>query len=188
MKQKSHQALGCFLEAAYLQNVPRAARRAFLFGCTQPDRNPITYCKGSIRCNWLRGHNYENAAPWMAKLCNRLESKVVFSLWDYYSLGKLIHYTADAFTYAHNSAFPKNIAAHRTYESMLEADFLNYIKNPPEITCRTHSCLWPAIAALHQQYWDSAPSQMRDCRYIFMAANFVMRHMAQAFCTNELIL
>lgn len=124
MRNKSHAAMGRRLLREYMPGLPRRYTRIFLLGCIQPDKNPATYIKGSLRSQWLRGHNYSNAHRYMMRLANRLEVKSHFSYWDYYSLGKLIHYTMDAFTLPHNNHFPTALRSHRCYEIQLQRYFL----------------------------------------------------------------
>lgn len=38
---------------------------AFLFGSFQPDVNPLSYLKGSLHYNKLRGHNYINSRAYI---------------------------------------------------------------------------------------------------------------------------
>ena len=113
MRGKSHRCLGQYLAQHYMPDVPKPYVKAFQLGCIEPDRNPITYLKGSFRCQWLRGHNYRNARRFMREISWRLEKKDKLNLWDYYTLGKLIHYTTDAFTYAHNDSFTTSFSDHR---------------------------------------------------------------------------
>ena len=75
MRGKSHISLGYYLIDRYLSHVPRRYQRAFLLGCIEPDRNPATYLKGSVRFQWLRGHNYLNAQQFMQRIAARLEKK-----------------------------------------------------------------------------------------------------------------
>ena len=70
MRGKSHCQLGSFLAATYFPHIPAVYRRAFLLGCIEPDRNFATYFKGSIRAQWLRGHNFENAKRYMARIAS----------------------------------------------------------------------------------------------------------------------
>ena len=49
MRGQSHLSLGQYLAGRYMNHTPKASVRAFLLGCIQPDRNPATYLKGSIR-------------------------------------------------------------------------------------------------------------------------------------------
>lgn len=57
MRGKSHRCLGQYLVEHYMENIPGRYVKAFLVGCIEPDRNPVTYLKGSLRFQWLRGHN-----------------------------------------------------------------------------------------------------------------------------------
>ena len=41
---------------------------------------------------------------------------------------RLIHYTTDAFTYAHNDTFPTALSDHREYEAALQDHFLEYMR------------------------------------------------------------
>lgn len=125
MRRQSHIAMGRFLLRTYLPNLPRQYARLFLLGCIEPDGNPATYLKGSIRAQWFQGHNFSNASPFLFRLTQRLERKTAFSAWDYYSLGKAIHYTLDAFTYPHNRHFGKGLSHHRIYEVKLQLYFLS---------------------------------------------------------------
>ena len=75
MRGKSHRCLGKYLVQHYMSDTPERYVKAFLLGCIEPDRNPATYLKGSIRCQWLRGHNYRNARRFMRAISARLEKK-----------------------------------------------------------------------------------------------------------------
>ena len=127
MRGKSHRSLGNYLAERYLSNRSKLCVRAFLIGCVEPDWNYTTYLKGSFRAQWLRGHNFENASPFMQRLSARLERKEKLRLWDYYAAGKLIHYTVDAFTYVHNSVFQEPLKIHREFEAELQTYFLQYL-------------------------------------------------------------
>ena len=113
MRGKSHITIGNYLIHRYMVETPQIYRTAFLFGCIEPDRNPLTYLKGSLRCQWLRGHNYRNARRYMRRISIRLENRTSWTMLDYYTLGKLIHYTTDAFTYPHNDSFTTALQDHR---------------------------------------------------------------------------
>ena len=75
MRGKSHCQLGNYLVNTYFPQISGPYRTAFLLGCIEPDRNPATYLKGSVRAQWLRGHNYENAKHFMGRIARRLEQK-----------------------------------------------------------------------------------------------------------------
>lgn len=169
MRGKSHRYLGQYLVRHYMNNVPQLYKKAFLIGCVEPDRNPATYLKGSIRCQWLRGHNYRNARRFMRSISCRLEKKEKLSFFDYYTLGKLIHYTTDAFTYAHNDTFPTNLSDHREYEVALQEHFLAYIEEDPEVDPKVARSIMEAIYSYHQEYEDQESSIHIDSRFALAA-------------------
>lgn len=174
MRVKSHHNLGIYLAEHYMQNVPQRYVRAFLIGCVEPDRNPTTYLKGSIHSQWLRGHNFENARRFMRSISRRLEGKQDLKLWDYYTLGKLIHYTADAFTYAHNASFPTNLSDHREYEAELQTYFLQYLQEDPEVNIQVAQTIMGAIYTIHREYEQEQATPFRDARFALQACCCVL--------------
>lgn len=166
MKQESHRLLGHHL-IDRLQNQPkRRHTRAFLIGCVQPDRNPLSYLKGSIRSRWFYGHNYQNADRWIERHINHLSAKEKWNLWNYYCLGKLIHYTSDAFTYVHNNCFKDTIAAHRAYEDRLQEQFLLRLDEDTTMEVESFAGLNSFFRAAHQTYLEVEANVQRDCKYI----------------------
>lgn len=152
MRNKSHALMGRILLCKYLPSLPKASAKAFLLGCTQPDKNPATYIKGSLRSCWLRGHNYSNASRYMMRLALRLDGKTHLSAWDCYSLGKLIHYTLDAFTFAHDERFPKDLKAHRHYEARLQNFFLAQVRRRSVPTIPFQGSPAGLIRSMHAAY------------------------------------
>ncbi len=167
MKPKSHHLLGQYLVREYLNHLPRAHTKAFLLGCVEPDKNPATYLKGSLRCQWLRGHNYANARRFMTRLAERLEKKETLTVLDCYALGKLIHYTADAFTAAHNTDFPADLNFHRSYEAKLQAYFIPFLLKKPQCSCLISDSIMESIRDAHRQYRKEAQSIHTDCKWTF---------------------
>jgi len=165
VRGKSHHCLGRYLANHYMNTVPKRFVTAFLIGCTEPDRNPATYLKGSIRCQWLRGHNYHNARRFMRRISVRLETKETWNLWDYYTLGKLIHYTADAFTSAHNDRFPKELADHREYENQLQEHFLRFMAQDPKVDVDAARDVMTIVARFHRDYEQQAPGLHIDSQF-----------------------
>lgn len=174
MRGKSHICLGQYLITHYMQDLPRRYTRAFLLGCIEPDRNPATYLKGSIRWQWLRGHNYLNARRFMRRVSARLEQKDTLRLFDYYTLGKLIHYTADAFTFAHNDSFPENLSDHREYEVQLQNHFLAYIQEDPQVDIRLARTIMEGIGSYHREYSSQDTDIFRDSRFALQACCCVL--------------
>lgn len=169
MRGKSHEALGQYLLREYAPELSPSAKRAFLIGCIEPDRNPTTYLKGSIRNHWMRGHNYNSANRLISRLAVRLERKRLFSLWDYYSLGKLMHYSTDAFTYAHNEHFPKNLPAHRLYEVSLQIFFLRHLSQCRKPTVKAEESCANLLRRMHEQYMHLPGAVEIDTAYAFAA-------------------
>ena len=165
MRRKSHRQLGLYLADRYMSHVPNTHIRAFLLGCVEPDHNPATYLKGSLRCQWLRGHNYRNARRFLRRISRRLEAKDRWNLWDYYTLGKLIHYVADAFTLAHNDCFTLDLEAHRQYEAGLQKHFLQYLQQDPQVDPKTAASVMDTIYQYHDLYEQQEASIRTDARY-----------------------
>lgn len=174
MRGKSHQSLGRFLAREFPENTSKLHIRAFLVGCIEPDRNPVTYFKGSLRCQWLRGHNYENARRYMQRISARLERKQHWNLFDWYTLGKLIHYTADAFTYAHNNTCPSDLAVHRDYEVRLQNHFLEYLEGDPNVDVTAARTIMDTISRYHDDYISRPVDIQTDARFALNACCCVL--------------
>lgn len=174
MRGKSHQHLGKFLVRRYMSDAPNRYVRAFLIGCIEPDRNPVTYLKGSIRRQWLRGHNFENAKRYMYRIARRLERKPRWTLLDYYTLGKLIHYTTDAFTYAHNESFGTALSDHQVYEASLQEYFLDYLSTHPEVETAAFRSVADAIRSYHRAYSRTNADIRTDSRFALTASCCVL--------------
>ena len=165
MRAKSHRLLGQFLAQRYLGHIPKPCIQAFLAGCTQPDKNPTTYLKGSLRSRWLHGHDYANAKRYMRRISLRLRRKCNWNLLDYYTLGKLIHYTADAFTAAHGEDFDGDLRAHRRYECQLHQYFGRHLLRLSPPFPHVHNCAMETIRHYHRQYRKRPPSICTDTDY-----------------------
>lgn len=174
IKAKSHKTLGQFLSRNYLQVAPRRHIAAFKLGCTQPDMNPATYLKGSLRCQWLRGHNWNNASRYMARLSRRLEQRRKLRILDYYALGKLIHYTVDAFTSAHNAHFPVHLHQHREYEDHLQDYFLEYLKDVAPVCRPASGAVMDTITAYHDEYICKPTDIRTDARYSLLVTSLII--------------
>lgn len=174
MRAKSHHRLGKLLADQYLLGAPRRYIMAFVIGCTEPDKNPATYLKGSLRSRWLRGHNWSNSQRYMQRIALRLEQRDQLKLLDYYTMGKLIHYTVDAFTSAHNDSFPADLHIHRHYEEKLQRYFLSYLENSQSRHPQIHDSVMDTIRTYHRQY-TQLPSNVRtDTRYCIGVASLVV--------------
>ena len=128
MQKRSHKLLASTLLSAQDGFSARRFELAFLFGSFQQDCNPLTYLKGSRRARNLRGHNYSNSQPYIASRIAKLQNRQRWTMWQYYTLGKLTHYLADAFTYPHNENYTESLIAHRQYEDDLRSYLAQYLR------------------------------------------------------------
>ncbi len=174
MRGKSHRCLGNYLIRNYMPELSQLRRKAFLIGCIEPDRNPTTYLKGSVRHQWLRGHNFLNAQRYMNRIARRLERREYLTLLDYYTLGKLIHYTTDAFTYAHNDMFTTDLNDHREYEISLQEHFLDYMAQDPSVDPKIARTIMEAISSYHRQYQALPRDIHTDTRFALTACCCVL--------------
>ena len=107
----------------------------------------------------------------------RLEQKDRWNLWNYYTLGKLTHYVADAFTFPHNEHWPDSLASHHVYETQLRIYLAEHLREYAFPDCSAEQLdLIPALEALHRQYLESRNSDLsRDTRFIVEATGLLMR-------------
>lgn len=177
MKQESHRRLGQYLMEQLQQPPKRRYSKAFLLGCVEPDSNPFSYLKGSIRSKWFYGHNYQNADRWIDRSIRRLQRHEHWKIFDYYRLGKLIHYTSDAFTYVHNNCFNEPISAHRAYEWQLQDQFLQRLSDYQALREARRRDLDTAFRAAHEQYLQTVADVQNDCRYILEMTTRLFRQL-----------
>lgn len=174
MQKRSHKLLA----AALLQSENGFAERrfelAFLFGSFEPDCNPLSYLKGSIQSYTLRGHNFTNSQRYINRQISRLQRRGHWSVWQYYTLGKLTHYLADAFTYPHNEHYADTLLSHHQYETDLRT-YLDEVLRQQALE-RGQACqdLTAVIAQLHEQYMDAVAGIREDAQYILEATGLLM--------------
>ncbi|MDO4555629.1 MAG: zinc dependent phospholipase C family protein [Lachnospiraceae bacterium] len=183
MQTRDHKMLAIYLITQLgINDIPDIYEDMFIIGNTEPDINLFTYLHGLGRKKKIRGHNYENIRPIMNKMFQRLSEKEDFGLWDYYYLGKLMHYVADAFTFPHNQVFEGTLKKHREYEKELHITITNILQKHEwrkENTKRRSR--FRDIELLHERYLKTAGSIENDCCYILQAAEL----MANAFLLQE---
>lgn len=174
MQKRSHKHLASALLRSQHGFHARRFELAFLFGSFQPDCNPLTYLKGSRRARKLRGHNFSNSQPYIYAHIQKLQRCHHWTMWQYYTLGKLTHYLADAFTYPHNENYPDSLMDHRRYEHDLRlrlAEHLSHSSLQFQSICQD---LTTTIEQLHQQYMISRSDPDCDIRYIVKATCLLM--------------
>lgn len=118
MKQRDHRALAYYLRAHFSEQVLLADRRwrLFLMGSVCPDYNPFTYMRGMGKSHGMLGHNLPYSEEYIQKQLIKLQRKGVHSAWDFFRLGRLMHYLADSFTYPHTLSKGIPMELHRAYE------------------------------------------------------------------------
>lgn len=175
MQKRSHKLLARTLLDSCNGFPKKRFELAFLFGSFQPDCNPLSYLKGSIHGKTLMGHNFTNSQKYIERRIARLQSRSKWRVWQYYTLGKLTHYLADAFTFPHNETYHESIAAHRQYEAAMRERFSQYLTSLPEpLIVSSDEDVAASIDCLHHQYLSAASDAIRDFGYILKATTTLM--------------
>lgn len=176
MQKRSHKLLASALLQSQQGFAARRYELAFLFGSFQPDCNPLTYLKGSLHGRRLQGHCYPNSRAYVESRIRRLQQRREhWTMWQYYTLGKLTHYLADAFTYPHNDFFPDGLLDHHNYESELRRYLAGYLSQRHLRREELRQDLTEALEDLHCQYVADGEAGLRqDVRYILEATLLLM--------------
>ena len=174
MRTKDHKLLGTFLLRQEGHALPFLYKAAFLAGNVEPDHNLFTYLHGMFRAKKFHGHNYENIYPVMKKIHTALQAQDSFGIRKYYRLGKLMHYTADAFTYPHNRAFRGSLRQHRRYEHHLHMKFSLFLQVQEEASRHAPQIEgFRELESLHQEYLQNVGSCLWDCQYILRVTSML---------------
>ena len=174
MQKRSHKLLASMLLQSQHGFAARRYELAFLFGSFQPDCNPLSYLKGSLRARKFRGHNFSNSQLYINAHIARLRQCRSWTTWQYYTLGKLTHYLADAFTYPHNENWPNTLMDHHRYETDLRLSLAEHLSRQALRRRQRRQDLIAAIEQLHRQYMDSKSDLEQDIRYILEATGLLM--------------
>ena len=147
---------------------------AFLFGSFEPDVNPLSYLKGSVQHKKLRGHNYANSRAHINSQIQKLQRRSRWTIWQYYTLGKLTHYLADAFTYPHNENYPDTMLSHHKYETDLRHFLAGYLAHRQLQRQQVRRDIVAALEELHDQYMAARAGTYRDARFICKATSLLV--------------
>lgn len=174
MQKRSHKLLAHTLMDSCNGFDKKRFEMAFVFGSFQPDCNPLSYLKGFARGKKFMGHNFSNSQLYIHAQIRRLQRRERWSVWQYYTLGKLTHYLADAFTFPHNDSYTDSLIAHRQYEDALREQFAQYMEEYTQRAAKARQDLNEALDRLHCQYEDTVSDWQRDIRYILEATELLM--------------
>ena len=170
MISKDHSLLGRLFAQQMIKNKSFFAVHLFVTGCVFPDHNPLTYLRGICKGHPLKAHFLFLSYSEIQRLCRKLESRKRLYLWDYYSLGALLHYVADAFTFPHNEHYTGTMLEHTQYEhGSLHQAFERYLtgkfqfeRYAPDRMHSTEDFFWK----LHDAYMETEPTAFCDAQYI----------------------
>lgn len=175
MQKRSHKLLASALLSSRRGFDARRYEWAFLFGSFQPDCNPFSYLRGFRQGKTFGGHNYSNSRCYIDAQIEKLQQRSSrWTMWQYYTLGKLTHYLADAFTYPHNDHFPNSVLDHHRYETDLRLYLADYLSREKLRREKMRRDLTTAISELHRQYMATASGPRRDANYILRATALLM--------------
>lgn len=170
MIAKDHYMLGGFLAQHMIKNSSPLANHLFVIGCVFPDQNPMTYLRGLCMGHPLKTHFLFLSYPEILRLCNKLENRKKLYIWDYYTLGVLLHYVADAFTFPHNEHYKGSMLEHAGYEfTQLHNTFEQYLNSELDVEIYSTSNMQnieSTFSKLHDSYMQTEPSAACDSKYI----------------------
>ena len=174
LHKRSHKLLASALLQSRSGFDARRYEWAFLLGSFQPDCNPFTFLRGSFRARAFGGHRFSNSQPYINARIRNLQRRSVWGTRHYYTLGKLTHYLADAFTYPHNETFPDTLMDHHRYETALRLSLAEQLASPPAVPQVCCHDLPAAIDRLHREYLAAESDVRSDIRYILEATGLLM--------------
>lgn len=174
MQKRTHTLLARTLLRGGMGLPARRYELAFIFGSFEPDVNPFSYLKGSLHYNKLKGHNYNNSRAYINAQILRLQRRQRWTVWHYYTLGKLTHYLADAYTYPHNPDYPDTMLEHHNYETDLRQFMRGYLAHQYLRRQQVRRDLVAALEELHAQYMATRASMVRDANYILKATSLLV--------------
>ncbi|HOP12072.1 MAG TPA: zinc dependent phospholipase C family protein [Oscillospiraceae bacterium] len=176
MLKQSHKLLGEYLIHNCAELPKKRHKKLFLWGCVEPDYNYLTYLKGSLKIQPFRGHHYPNGQSRILRLVRRLRRNHRRNVLNFYRLGKLMHYVADAFTYTHNPEFGGRVKGHHSYEINLHSRFQSgFCGTVFPLQNGKSGSAEALFFDAHQQYTETPAGFSTDLDYIVKVAASVFR-------------
>lgn len=172
MKTEDHFRLAIHLKNQYLKNLPALSKLAFIIGSVEPDVNLFTYLLG-WKIRFLYGHNWNNAKKYLE---NKLQKTAHAQKVNWFSVGRIVHFTADAFTYTHNSYFVGGFYKHTKYEKQMHQYFIPQMTKAHPRFNNSGENLHQYILKRHNEYMWAPPSAKTDTEFILSAVNLITNH------------
>ena len=185
MQKRSHKLLANSLLRSHRGFAARRYELAFLFGSFQPDCNPLTFLRGIRFTHKPQGHNFISTQLYINRRIRDLQRRSEWSIWQYYTLGKLTHYLADAFTYPHNEHYSDSLMNHHRYETELRQCLAEHLSRTEPLKQQLRHELTDALDQLHRQYMESRSNLEQDIRYILEATALLMAGCAPSPCASR---
>lgn len=184
MQTKDHLQFGRYLAEIFaIDEGPR--KMAFILGNIMPDINKFSYIRGYVQLRrsctsrpsftqrrrmLIGGHTAEGSCKYVNHMYYKQCKKQKLYLWDYYRIGKALHYLADRFTYPHTMAYEEGFFSHVAYEKELHLAFSDLLRSVGNVRYRVTTCFRHIdFCALYMAYRRSKASVENDCAYILAA-------------------
>lgn len=180
MRKKSHISLAKYIVDSFAEQDMQRYKRAFYFGSILPD------CKPSFL---TERHEIEGTFPKvqqeMKLLVEKRKDYQINMRVFYRSLGEIIHYIADYFTFPHNAHYQGNLRMHCAYEEQLKITLKEYIESGEA----QKNCIWlrgnaqilnsteaicDFIQMAHDRYVSIKNTVEEDCRQIVAVCHQVV--------------
>ncbi|MDO5409486.1 MAG: zinc dependent phospholipase C family protein [Lachnospiraceae bacterium] len=184
MRKKSHIGLARFLTNDRHQKLLTYHRYFFYAGSILPD------CRPSFLTT---KHNIENTLPLIQDYMERVRlhrvrtAATYLNRRDCITVGEILHYIADYFTYPHNSIYPGNLKDHCHYEQYLKLRLREYFQSgkaldvkftPLEDRMSTREII-RFIQQKHKEYLTLPNHSIEsDCEYIIAVNKSVLSALA----------
>lgn len=184
MRKKSHIGLAKYLTDHKHQELLSSHRYFFYAGSILPD------CRPSFLTT---KHNIENTLPLIQQYMERIRLHRIYAAHTYFNrrdcitIGQVLHYIADYFTYPHNSIYPGNLKDHCSYEQFLKLRLREYFRNgiASQVAykpLKPHMSTQDIVGYIEQKHQEylALPSHTieSDCQYIIEVNQCVLSALA----------
>lgn len=186
MQTKDHLALGRYMAHTFQIKNP-ANHAAFVLGNIMPDINKLSYIRGYFqllaagrrrktrrrlslndhRRMLIGGHTAEGSRFFVNRIYRTLVGKTRLSVYDYYRIGKAMHYLADRFTFPHTMAYGDGFFSHVRYEKRLHAYMQGMFTLIPDMREIVKKCFRNTdFNGIYRAYRMEAGKPEHDCLHI----------------------